>query len=88
MLFICDVLCHIFYVLLTVARDGENIAAIVTFLYLYVSGCFKKKMRIEMIYFHILLYCCKMKNSLALIIQNVPDKIKWLEIQKFFFGPK
>lgn len=41
-----------------------------------------------MIYFHILLYCCKMKNSLALIIQNVPDKIKWLEIQKFFFGPK
>lgn len=30
-----------------------------------------------------------MKNSLALIIQNVPDKIKWLEIQKlFFFGPK
>lgn len=31
------------YVLLTVARDGENIAAIVTFLYLYVSGCFLKK---------------------------------------------
>lgn len=29
-----------------------------------------------------------MKNSLVLIIQNVPDKIKWLEIQKVFFGPK
>lgn len=31
--FICDVLCHIFYVLLTVARDDENISAVVTFLY-------------------------------------------------------